>query len=352
MNSWLTRLFGLSDDKHPTHDKPDKPDKPPPVVEPIEPEVAINEVRADVALTIRLQHAADINAIFYRWLIGQNALTPAAANTDKIILDALGHLARSPLAGVNLVPRVPAVIPQLLKSLRDDNTSANELSRQIAHDVVLVAEVIREANSPFYRSLEPIYSIESAVMLLGQNGLRLLIAKVAFRPVINTQFGRFTKVVAPHIWRQSEKCADVCSILAREHGADPFEAFLAGLMQNVGLIVAFRLIDQVFSGSSLPTTDAFCYTLTKWARVLSGRIADQWDFPEMVVEAIESLGGDLNDIEDLSLANVLHMSDQVSKIRFLVDYKQLDEDEHFVTSGMSDGMLHCFQKLKLIADGK
>ena len=121
---------------------------------------------------------------------------------------------RKPAA--DLVPRVPAVIPQLLRSLRDDSMSGADLSRQLAQDVVLVAEVIREANSPYYRPAAPIKTIEGAVMLLGQNGMRMLLARVAFRPIISSQSGPFALQAAPLVWRQSEACA-----LAGQHAGAP-----------------------------------------------------------------------------------------------------------------------------------
>ena len=105
---------------------------------------------AEVMRTLRLHHASDVNALFYRWLIGQHEQTPLpSSNFEKQVLDALEALVRSDMGGANLVPRVPAVIPQLLKSLRDESTSALDLARQISHDIVLVAEVIHEATARF-----------------------------------------------------------------------------------------------------------------------------------------------------------------------------------------------------------
>jgi hypothetical protein len=124
------------------------------------------------------------------------------------------------------VPRVPEVIPQLLRSLGDEDVSAAELSRQVAQDVVLVAEVIREANSAYYQPITPVKTVEAAIMMLGQNGLRMLLARVAFRPVINMQADGFARRAAPHVWSQSEKCALAASLLAPGLTAGVFESYL------------------------------------------------------------------------------------------------------------------------------
>ena len=336
MNKWINRLFGIAE----------KPSGLP--AAPVDAAAAVADMPAAGAPAAALLSCApDLDAIFYRWLIGGNAAPAAEASIpEQAILDALDALSRSELAGANLVPRVPAILPQLLKSLRDEHISASDLSQQIAHDVVLVAEVIREANSPYYHPAKPIASLENAVMVLGQNGLRLLMARVAFRPVINLQSGHFTQLAAPHIWAQSEMCADTCCRLAAEMQVDPFEAFLAGLIQNVGLIVAFRLIDRLYDGNALPGSDAFCRALGVHARVLSALIGQQWGFPQEVVIAIEDMSWGLPDAGEDPLHKILATSDRVSKIRLLVDHQLLGEDEEAVLGGLSASAQHCFTRLE------
>lgn len=283
----------------------------------------------------------EVDPAFHRWLCGPGG-RDAAPGIEQLLLDELGRLAQSPGAGAHLVPRVPAIIPKLLRSLRDDNMSSGELSRLLSQDVVLVAEVIRGANSPYYSPHAPIKTIESAVMLLGQNGMRLLLARVAFRPVISTQTGTYARLAAPHIWRHAEKCAMAANILAPRLRANPFEAYLAGLMQNVGLIVAFRLIDQLYPDAALPQSDHFYIQLAAHARKLSARIASMWEFPPAVAAAIEQAGND----GPAPLARTLALADRIAKLRILVDARQLDEAEPSVLAGLDAATLACFEQIK------
>ena len=271
--------------------------------------------------------SAEVDAAFFRWLAGA-AGGDASEATERLILDELARLAEAPARAAGLVPRVPAVIPELLRSLRDDSVSNADLSRLVSQDLVLVAEVVREANSPFYRPPTPVRNIEGALMLLGQNGLRMLLARVAFRPVISMQSGRFTKQVAPRIWMQSEKCALACATLAPDAGANPFEAYLAGLIQNVGLIVAFRLVDQVYNEDVLPRSSAFCAALTGHARRLAHGIALAWEFPPAVAGAIAGVG----EPDASPLARVLGSADALAKLRLLVDAGELAPDDPLVSA--------------------
>ncbi|MGX4640289.1 HDOD domain-containing protein [Massilia sp. SYSU DXS3249] len=278
-----------------------------------------------------------VDLAFYRWLAG-SAGGDAPQATERLITDELARLAREPEKAAGLVPRVPAVIPELLRSLRMENVSSADLSRMVAQDLVLVAEVIREANSPYYRSTTPVRNIEGAVMLLGQNGLRMLLARVAFRPVISMQTGRFAKLVAPLVWSQSEKCAQAAGALAPQAGANPFEAYLAGLVQNVGLVVAFRLIDQVYTEDVLPRSDAFSAALLGHARRLAEGIARQWEFPEAVAEAVAGKPGPLGE--------VLAAADALSKLRLLLDAGVLAPDDPLVAAHLTPARLPVFNQLR------
>ena len=319
MKNWFARLFG-----GPLH--PEQAELP-------------TEHASPPSSVVNPPPSIDLDLVFFRWLAGP--AVHAGAAPEGLILDELARLARQPEAAADLVPRVPAVIPQLLRSLRDESMSANELARQLAQDVTLVAEVIREVNSPYYRASSKVSNIEGALMLLGQNGLRLLLARVAFRPVIGLQTGRLARQAAPQVWSQSEKCAAAASLAAPALGANPFEAYLAGLMQNVGLIVAFRLMDQVAGTAALPQSDAFAHALLDSARTLSARIAALWELPPPVSQAILQAGQP----DVTALAQALHTGDRLAKLRVLqgADVEGAEE----LASALSGDQQRIFDKLQL-----
>ena len=288
---------------------------------------------------------AEVDAAWYRWLV--SASWPAASpDLEHHILAELARLAQSPASGAALVPRVPEIIPQLLRTLRDENMNSADLSRQLSRDVVLVAEVYREANLPRYRpryhSGPPVDSMEAAIMLLGQNGMRMLLARVALRPVMSMQDGVLAKRAAPLVWSQSEKCALAASILAPAARANAFEAYLAGLIENVGLVVALRLVDLACKDGALPQSDEFIAALFRSARLLSARIARLWDFPETVVEAIGRAGRPDAPV----LAQTLALSDRLGKLRMLVDAARVPAGDPFVTAGLDAAALACFERLQ------
>jgi len=305
MKHWLTRLFGSAGH---TAQQPASTSSAP-------------SAPAGRATAAHKHAPRALDLAFQRWLTDpvRGDASPAA---EAAILAGLERLAADPAAAAALVPRVPAVVPQLLRSLRDDSVSGSELARQIARDAVLVAEVIRDANSPWFRSGKPVTTIDGAVRVLGENGLRILLARVAFRPIVNMQGGRVVRAVAPRLWQQSDACALAASLIAPDLGADPFEAYLAGLVLNVGLMAACRLIDHL-EQPLVPQSDAFCTALQAHARELSAGIASHWEMPPFVAAAVVRAGRPGTQ----PLAACLGQADALAQLRLLVDHGVLTLDD-------------------------
>jgi HD-like signal output (HDOD) protein len=316
MKNWINRLFNAGDDSTGT----------------------------DAAKTRSSASAADvtaeIDARYYRWLTASAAYS-APPETEEAILGEIRKVSGSPGEAAGLVPRVPEAIPQLLRSLGNEGVSAAELSRQVTQDPVLVAEVIREANSAYYRPLTPVNNTEAAILILGQNGLRMLLARIAFRPIIQMQDGGFARRAAPHIWSQSEKCALAASMMAPGLSAGVFEAYLAGLMQNLGLMVALRVADRVCEGGKLPRDGEFGAKLLDCSRELSAGIAAHWEFPAEVCDAIAQAGNP----GDSHLAQALSLGDRVAKLRLLIDDYVLTPEDELVTAALTPFQRRCLGKL-------
>ncbi|ALK97790.1 hypothetical protein AB595_18200 [Massilia sp. WF1] len=317
MKNWINRLRGASDTAP---------------AAPAAPAEAADEQAADLA--------AEIEATYYRWLTAAHGYA-APPEVETRILDEVRILGLQPFDAAGLVPRVPEAIPKLLASLNDEDASVAELARQVAQDVVLTAEVIREANSAYYRPIAPVKNLEAAIMMLGQNGLRMLLARVAFRPLVNMQADGFARVAAPRVWNQSISCALAASLMAPGLSTSVFEAYLAGLMQNVGLVVAFRLADRVCTGGRVPGAGSFGARLLAGSRQLSAAIAAHWNFPEQVIAAIAHAGAPGSD----HLAEALALGDRIAKLRLLIDDEVLGEDDALVTDGLDNFQRRCLGKL-------
>ena len=300
--------------------------------------------------SISFDQKDDVNANYYNWLFDnqEGDLDTTALETD--VLGALSTILGSRQSGADLVRRMPGLIPQLLQSLKSDDFSGAQLSRTISHDVVLVAAVIRLANSSLTGTGQSITSVEHAVLVIGQEGLRQLITGVAFRPIIDLNSGHFTRALAPRIWDQSERCAVANRLLAEAMDIDPFEAFLAGLVQHVGLIVALRIMDQAAKDGAGLGSPMFCASLLRDARTLTCNIVREWNFPDAIRQAIAEQANMGKGSTRSALGQLLSLSDYLSKVRVLVEHDRLTEGDARLFKGLGPQALACYRGLDAQTD--
>ena len=354
MYQWLQRLFS----------GPSEPPAPPVTLKVVRPAVPVASAPASMApaahvpaapvpaaapparSSVSFEQKDDVNANYYNWLFDTREecdLDTSVLETE--VLEALDKIVKSKHSGADLVRRLPGLLPQLLQSLRSDSFSGAQLSRTISTDVVLVAAVIRLANSSLQGGGKSITSVEHAVIVIGQEGLRHLLTGVAFRPIIDMNSGHFTRTLAPRIWEQCERCALANRMLAEEMGINPFEAFLAGLIQHVGLIVSLRIMDQVAKDSSQMGSAMFCATLLRDARTLSCSIGREWNFPEAVTLAISEQASMRKGAQMSPLGQLLSLSDYLSKVRILVENERLAPGDTRLFRGLSAAATECYRQL-------
>ncbi len=266
---------------------------------------------------------------FYPWLVDLTVFSdPPLTEFEAGALDSLKQTVTGQTFNTQMVPRLPAVIPQLMHSLKDEKISGARLAQQIAKDPALVGEVIRLANSPFYRRSRKIASIEQAVILVGQNGLRQLIARVAFYPILNLRSGSMTRLAGARLWAQSERCALICRCLAEKAQVDSFAAYLSGLVSNVGMIVGLHLMDQLLNTrqDGIPASSAFYEVFIAHSEKFSCRIVEEWGFPENVILAIHEKAEHGVDDATSELGKLLSQADQYSKISVMEEHRRLPEE--------------------------
>jgi HD-like signal output (HDOD) protein len=294
-----------------------------------------------------------VNSSYNRWIFGLHQADRLDLNEcESRVLKALGQSAASGRTAADMLRRLPGLIPQLLQSLRSENFAGAQIARKISSDVVLVSAVTRLANSSIQQSnqqVKQISSVEHAVIVIGQEGLRQLITSVAFRPIVDLNSGYYTKLLAPRIWEQSERAALACRMLAAEFNVDPFEAFLAGLVQNAGLQTALRVMDQVSGESRALGSSIFCSCVQSLGRQISAAIAEEWRFSPAIVQAIREQDSLKKNTVLSPMARVLVLGDYLSKVKLMSENGKINELQNNLFYDLPLGAMPCYAALAAIA---
>jgi HD-like signal output (HDOD) protein len=249
---------------------------------------------------------------FTALILGVGSLRRAEAGPSerRIIgqIEQLAQGARDP----NLVPRLPVELPRLIGLVRRDDVSPRELAERLSRDPALVGEVVRMANSPRYRSGRDVANLQEAVIALGQSGLIQLVTGAVMRPIFDTRQGRFSRSAGTRLWDLTERCSFACDILCGGC-PDRFHAYLAGMVANIGFIVALRVLDSGYQEVQPPDTEAFHDDLCAAVGTLSGQIAHQWDFHPDVCRAVAARANRRDEAAQDDLTRALRAADRISK---------------------------------------
>ncbi|HET6431291.1 HDOD domain-containing protein [Dyella sp.] len=228
---------------------------------------------------------AELRDRFHRYVLGlPDHVGDEPTQQERAILKRLQ--ATCGQFDVRSLPRLPTVLPQLLRSLKSDTVGGAQLAKLIGRDPVLVGEVMRVSRSIYYRTLHPIQSLQHAVVLLGQDGLRRVVTMHVMKPILHASAGMFGHVAGQRLWDHAERCAHACAYLGKS-SSDPFEAYLAGIVCNTGTGAVVRVLDQEAPAELGPLTNHFLASCAQMAAHISLRAAQHWNLPGKVLFALQ-----------------------------------------------------------------
>lgn len=288
---------------------------PVPEASPVPAPVAVGGATTRTSPTPSLEQ---IDEGFHRLVFG----LPPAQN-DEPSLPELAMLRRLDLLSAHFdlrsLPRLPIVLPQLLRTLKNGEAAGRELAKLVGRDPLMVGEVMRATSTVFYRSAQPISSLQQAVMLLGQDGLRRVITQHVMKPILQANAGTRSHTAGKHLWGHAERCAHACAWLGRHFGCDSFEAYLAGIVRHTGTGAVVRLLDQLMPGETPPPlSSSFVRNCSTLATRLSLQAARQWELPARVLEALVECQSPIT-AAGSALGRVLSMADSLASARMLVE---------------------------------
>ncbi len=231
---------------------------------------------------------AGIEHEYCSYLLGVNSPLDVPLNGfETQVLAGVEGLLASREAVCDALPRLPDVLPKLMKALRDERASWEEIARVVGQDALLVAEVLRLANSPCFRVAAKITCLEQVVMQLGLVGLREVVITVSLKPIMKLEGGHYYQHVGRKIWPQSLAAAVACRSLAQSLGGSRFEAYVAGLVHNVGMVLVVQTLQALSQGTEAPRSIQFRKRIQQSVKRLSCLVARQWELPAESVAALQ-----------------------------------------------------------------
>jgi HD-like signal output (HDOD) protein len=181
---------------------------------------------------------------------------------------------------------------RLLGLLYDPDVDVDRILQCLRSEPVLAARVLKVANAPYYGRSGQVGSVERAVQLLGLQAIRGIAAAGALDRMTPGKSGRHFDPL--RFRRHSAAVASAAQSLSRQArcGVDG-EAFIAGLMHDIGVLLLVKADGQAMASFDPPeTTDQAQARAAEQAHfgldheAAGALIIDSWALPAWLKEAV------------------------------------------------------------------
>ncbi len=253
---------------------------------PIEPDLSDNSRGAAVATLERPTRKAPAKKTQdsgQPWWIpqGESFTEPQKVERPDLSTVALvlENLLVSHLDGHDLkMPPLVQAAETVLSRLRNPNCRLADVSRDIANDPVIAASVLRMANSPLYRGLSKTTALLPAVTRLGVKALSTLMMHESLRAAVFQGKGKDNW--ARRIWADARASAHIMGGLSQFTNVDAEDAFLIGLLHDIGNVVVLRIVrSNQELGRAEIDDDTFDYLCYECHQEFGELVAGAWKLP-------------------------------------------------------------------------
>lgn len=182
------------------------------------------------------------------------------------------------------MPMLPSLVPHVMPLVADKDASVLRIARVVSKEQVLATRVLRLANSAYSAPLHEVTTINDAIVRMGTSAVRNVVLAVCFasRPR-GDAYGGQGRDLADH----GVGTAYLARLVAELSGVDPDEAFMHGLLHDIGKLLLMKLSsDFVRFGGALPPKEEMDRVVADRHAALGADVLSRWQLPAQLQEPV------------------------------------------------------------------
>jgi HD-like signal output (HDOD) protein len=220
------------------------------------------------------------------------------------------------------VIEIPNNVMKAMQILNNPNFDYNDVGSLIKRSPAMVGEFFKIANSSMFNCGAAITDIKMALPRLGKNNIKSILymysSKMSFTkaPLFND--------IAVSIVDHCYTVGLVAGYLSQRYFSDPDEAFLAGLLHDVGKLGIFKALSETYElpeDMDFKTGEELFDSIFPALHEKSGKyLALNWKIDPIIISAIEHHHDFMEapdfdkDSEEFKLSALISLSDSVTRI--------------------------------------
>ena len=247
----------------------------------------------------------------------------AAARPTGLLPESIRLALAQRIAGGRIeLPVLGDVATRVVQLCNQEQPDVRQLAQTVRRDQAMAGHLMRIANSALYAPPTPLVSLDQVVGRLGMLKVREIALIISCQSSVFKAPGYEARIAA--LFRHSLAAAAFAQEIARSRRWNVEEAFLAGLLHDVGRPVLIQELVNLHAAEKLPVDEAAidgaCEALH--ARVGSD-LVKSWSLPVRLADAILTHHDPERSVSARNLALTTALADDLA--HHLVGPKILDE---------------------------
>jgi putative nucleotidyltransferase with HDIG domain len=183
------------------------------------------------------------------------------------------------------IPTLPDFAHRVIDLVSNEDVSVAQLSGVVSKDQVLASRLLGLANSAYFASMTEISTVQEAIVRMGTAAVRNLVVTVCFysRMQDRNVYGERGKPLLEH----GIGTAYMARLIAERAGLDEEEAFMYGLLHDIGKLVILKAAHDVRrqTGQAVPE-DVLEAVIAELHASVGANVLRRWRLPIMLDEPI------------------------------------------------------------------
>jgi len=182
-----------------------------------------------------------------------------------------------------VLPVFNSAAARIQQEIAKAEPSIQVIEKVITSDQALSTQVLKIANSAFYRGLKEVGTVRTAIMRLGVKEIEKVVLLATTKQHFTSKDKTINQMLKK-LWQHAVGCAYGAVWISKRHtyGIEQSQAFFGGLFHDVGKLLVLVIIEQIKRrNKNLNVTDALL--LEAMDRLHSregGKLLNQWNVPE------------------------------------------------------------------------
>ncbi|MBU1341839.1 MAG: HDOD domain-containing protein [Proteobacteria bacterium] len=263
--------------------------------------------------------------------------------TDRSFLEIIEEYVESDKV---TLPPFDKTALRIQQEIQKKEVQISKIEKLIIADPAMSSQILKVANSAFFRGLSKVMTIREAIVRMGLDEITRMALILTQKKLYETN-DTFIKNYRNALWQHALVCALVSQWVAREAGFEETtqEVFFASLMHDIGKLFLITVIEKIKSAKDVP----FMPSSAVINEIIKGQHAEQgynllkkWNIPDKYCQVAKEHHDEKFDTTNVSLIILRLVNKTCNKIGV-----SIEKNNDAATSVTAEAAFFGFSEIKL-----